>query len=307
MPGQVELEAPQENTEPQFSVTHQDVELDVDFVSRKLVGLVTITIQPLSKDLRTIPLNCRGIDVKSIMVEGHQVEIPRSRDPYEAYRVREFYTVKQHEQIRNNIEREIKDPPESTLVITLPKHVRIKEFNPNNLSTNSSKVDSAIDAAMPISFEDGDLMFMPITLDVRYVVERSREAVRWVGTQEGDPRYPHMYTCASSVPGLFPCFAFPIVGSASSRCSWRLTINCPRTIGDFVQPKPLGRVKENGINAPGIDGHMNGMDNDTMDIDGDGDEPKAFYNLTNEEKDQEIQVVGSGLMEDSDVSGNAYG
>ncbi|KAE9966986.1 hypothetical protein EG328_008498 [Venturia inaequalis] len=293
MPGLVaEAEVPKENTEPQYSVTHQDIELEVEFRSRKLIGSATITIQPLSKDLRTIPLNCRGIDVKSLTVEGHPVEIPRSRDPYEAYRVREVYTVQQHEQLRRNIEHEHKDPPEPTFIVTLPKNVRIKEFNPNELSgTNTAKVDSAIDAAMTASFEDGDLVYTPLTLVVRYVVEKSREAVRWVGMQPGDSRYPHMYTCASSVPGLLPCFAFPIVGQASSRCSWRLRIDCPRTIGDFLRPKPVGAV--NGINVL-----SNGVD-DAMDVD--EDEPAAFAHLTDEEKDLELQVVGSGLMEDSDA------
>lgn len=297
MPLMVEAEVPKENTEPQFSVTHQDIELDVDFRSRKLVGSATITIQPLSKDLRTIPLNCRGIDVKSLTVEGHPVDIPRFRDPYEAYRVREVYTVQQHEQLRHNIGHELKDPPEPTFIVTLPKNVRIKEFNPNELSgTNNAKVDSAIDAAMTASFEDGDLVYTPLTLVVRYVVEKSREAIRWVGMHPGDSRYPHMYTCASSVPGLLPCFAFPIVGLASSRCSWRLRIDCPRTIGDFLRPKPISA-------ANGIKGLTNGLDDDAMDID--EDEPAAFSHLTDEEKDLELQVVGSGLMEDSDVSNRA--
>jgi len=302
MPALVEVEAPQENAEPQYLVTHQNVELDVDFRSRKLVGSAKITIQPLSKDLRTLPLNCRGIDVKSVTVEGHPVDIPRSRDPYEAYRVREVYTVKQHEQIRQNIEQDIKDPTEPTFIVTLPKQVRIKEYNPNDPSNaNNAKVDSAIDAAMTASFEDGDLVYTPITLVVRYVVEKSREALRWVGMQPGDSRYPHMYTCASSVPGLRPCFVFPVVGLASSRCSWRLTINCPRTIGDFLRPKPA-LVNGNSVHAQEIDSLANRFDNDAMDID--DDEPAAFSNLTNEEKDLELHVVGSGLMEDSDVSSN---
>lgn len=306
MPALVQVEVPQENTEPQFSVTHQDVKLDVDFRSRKLVGFATITIQPLSKDLRTIPLNCRGIDVKSLTVEGYSVEIPRSRDPYEPYRVREVYTVKQHEQLRHNIEKELKDPPEPTFVVTLPKQVRIKEFNPNDLSgTNNAKVDSAIDAAMTASFEDGDLVYTPLTLVVRYVVEKSREAVRWVGMHPGDSRYPHMYTCASSIPGLLPCFAFPIVGLASLRCSWRLRIDCPRTIGDFLRPKPVRTVNGNGLHAQEVDGPMNEIDSDAMEID--DEEPVAFSNLTDEEKDLELQVVGSGLMEDSDVSSGACG
>lgn len=298
MPGLVEAEVPKENTEPQFSVTHQDIDLEVDFRSRRLVGSATITIQPLFKDLRTIPLNCRGIDVKSLTVEGHPVEIPRFRDPYEAYRVREVYTVQQHEQLRRNIEHEHKDPPEPTFIVTLPKNVRIKEFSPNELSgTNNAKVDSAIDAAMTASFEDGDLVYTPLTLVVRYVVEKSREAIRWVGMHPGDSRYPHMYTCASSVPGLLPCFAFPIVGLPSSRCSWRLRIDCPRTIGDFLRPKPIGAA--NGIKAL-----TNGLDIDVMDID--EDESAAFSHLTDEEKDLELQVVGSGLMEDSDVSTRAH-
>lgn len=304
MPALVEAEAPQENTEPRYSVTHQDVKLDVDFRLRKLVGTATLTIQPLSKDLRTIPLNCRGLNVTGVTVEGQPVEIPRGRDPYDAYRVREVYTVRQHEQIRNNIEQEIKDPPEPTFIVTLPKQVRIKEFNPDTLSGVNSKVDSAIDAAMPISFEEGDLMYTPLTLVVQYAVEKSREAVRWVGMQEGDSRYPHMYTCASSVPGLIPCFVFPIAGLPSSRCSWRLTINCPRTIGDFARPKPVGTVNGNDAHVQEIDGHANRLEIDAMDVD--DEEPQAFSNLTDGERDQELQVVGSGLMEDSDVSSNAH-
>jgi hypothetical protein len=64
-------------------------------------------------------------------------------------------------------------------------------------------------------------------------------------------------------------------------------------------------VNGNGFSTQEIDALMNRVDNNAMDID--DHEPAAFSNLTDEEKDQELQVIGSGLMEDSDVSGNAHG
>lgn len=273
------------STDPQFSVTQQEVELDVDFKSQKLTGKTTIIIEPLSKELKTISLGCRSLKVTSISVDAHRVQLPAYRDPYAAFDIRDGYGVQQHHQIRDNVHAVVKDPADPVLVVDIPKQVRIREINASQ--AQGAHYDGPTEAALANNLAEGEAMFEPITVIVEYVVEKSRDSLAWIGLQESDSRYPHVYTCASSLPGSLPCFVFPYMGTTSSKYSWKLTITCPRTLGDlYWRPG----AAENGVDTD---------DADAMDVDASENDP--FTSLSTEEKNRDIQVIGSGVVEDSDA------
>ncbi|KIW07771.1 uncharacterized protein PV09_01697 [Verruconis gallopava] len=282
----------QESSEALYTVTQQEVELDIDFKSRVLIGRTSIIIEPQSKELTSVSLTCRSLKVTKVFVDGHPVKLPTYRDPYDGLNVRDGYTVHQHHQMRENIEDAVKEQPDPNLSIQFPKQIKVNTLNANEItSAHSAALDAVLESALANNLEEGDTMFVPITIVVEYTIENSRDSLQWIGLRDGDSRYPHVYTCASSLPGSLPCFVFPYLGSPSSKYSWRLSVCCPRTLGDlFWKPqRTKGDPRTNGAN-----GH-----DQTMNINANEDE--FARGLTNEERNRDIIVVGSGLLEDNDA------
>jgi transcription initiation factor TFIID subunit 2 len=311
MPGLVEMEPPEvpPPKEPTFSVIHQEVELYIDFGTRRITGHTELTIEPQSKDLKFIKLCSRGITVGNIVVESKYSVAPTAvkfRDPYDGFRVRESYGVEQHHIIRENIEDAIREPPEPNLVITLPKQMRVQPVEAFSISVargrgGNAKADGAVETPAPRTAERAE-EFEPFTISMDFTLEDTRHALHWAGVQDGDARYPHLYTTASSVPGLLPSFAFPCVGTPSSRCSWRLTIQCPRTLGDIGKEAQKGVVVTNGVGSRSLTiGSGKGVNIGNVDMTDAPEDDNYNAVVTDEEKDRELVAVCSGFMEDSDV------
>jgi transcription initiation factor TFIID subunit 2 len=297
MPGIVDVEgaqAPQqESSEAHYAVTQQEVDLEVDFRSRTLKGRATIIIEPQSRDLKSVSLGCRQLNVTKITVDNYPVKIPKYRDPYAGLNVREGYGVHQHHQMRANVEDAVQEQPDPNLTIQFPKQVKIQELRTSDVTNAQGSLDGAVEAALANNLEDGEAMYVPIIIVVEYTVDKSRDSLLWVGLREGDSRYPHVYTCSSSLPGSLPCFVFPYLGSPSSKYSWRLSICCARTLGDLSR---TSQIQENGhIKVDGANGHAV----DSMDVDLQEDE--FLQKLTSDERNRDIVVVGSGVVEDNDA------
>ncbi len=266
----------------EFTVTHQEVELDVDFATQSLSGHTAITIQPLTKELKAIRLNCRQISVKNITVDSLLPQSTQYHDPYEDLSLRPSCDVHQHHLIHGKLQSDLKPPPDGELVIALPKKVKITELGPQDLRTT----------------EDGGSIYKTITVDIYYTVKDSRDGLHWVGLCEDDSRHPHVYTRTRSLSHEASCFVFPCVDSFSSRSTWKITILCSRTLRDIVTEPEHGHI--NGV-TNGSQSFSNG-DVPTMNGPFPGREKIHVRKLTEEEKSLELSVVCSGYMEESDVS-----
>lgn len=276
----------------EFTVAHQEVELDVNFATQSLSGHTAITIQPLTKELKTIRLNCRQISVKNITVDGILPQSTQYHDPYEDLSLRPSYDVHQHHLIYGKLQSDLKSPPDGELVIALPKKVKITELGPQDLRTT----------------EDGGAIYKTITVDIYYTVKDSRDGLHWVGLREADSRHPHVYTRSRSLSHEASCFVFPCIDSFSSRSTWKITILCSRTLRDIVTETEQGQINglTNGSHSHSNVAHANG-DVSTLDGSFPRNEEIHVRTLTEEEKSLELAVVCSGYMDESDVSNYGIG
>lgn len=271
----------------EFTVAHQEVEVNVNFATQSLSGHTVITIQPLTKELKVIRLNCRQISLKSITVDGLLPQSTQYHDPYQDLNLRPSYDVHQHHLIHGKLQADLKNPPDGELVIALPKKLKVTELGPQDLRTT----------------EDGGAIYKTITVDIYYTVKESRDGLHWVGLREGDLRHPHVYTRNQTLPRETSCFVFPCIDSFSSRSTWKITLLCPRTLRDIVTEPERGQT--NGL-TNGTHGRPNGVRINgavsTLDVPFPGSGKIPVRTLTEEEKALELSVVCSGYMEESDVS-----
>ena len=295
----VEAASPQ-LPEPGFSVSHQKVELDIELLSRSLKGKTELIINPHSRELRLLRLNCRQCELKSLKVNGKPVPGVRYGDPYQRATLRWRAGVYQYHMLQERLEKAMKDSPEEELLVTLPKSIKLEELDPfseeaqtlllsKTLGWNKRDPDaSAIDLAQSTRTGiEQTARFTPITLSIEYEIKRIRDGMHFVGFEGGDFRYPHMYTTNSSYPGA-ACCLFPCLDKITSRCTWEISIKCAKTVGDAFNSltAPLDK-----LNATGDGGNVSHY----QQREGAFDHLESF---SDEDKALELTVVSTGDMTD---------
>ncbi|KAL4872249.1 hypothetical protein BDV12DRAFT_152444 [Aspergillus spectabilis] len=246
MPGVVDTPAGPSWPGLGYTVSHQKVELEVDFANRSLKGKTEIIIHPHYKDLRAIRLNFRQGELKRLNVSG-KVPTVKYVDPYESL---QLYGPHYHQRLSSKIDGILKCPPEPELLLTLPKSVRIEELDPFSIEAQDQMTLRATgitdDAEGPLSSKTADTSlprFTALTVYIEFVVDNIRDGLQFVGVESGDRRYPHAYTTNSLDYGT-GCPLFPCVDDPSSRCTWEISIKCPSTLGDIFDRK--SREQSNG-------------------------------------------------------------
>ena len=288
-----------------FSVSHQKLDLDIELVSRSLKGRTELTINPHSKDLKTIRLNSRQCELKRLTINGKPAPSVKYDDVYKRATLQWDAGVHQYHMLQERLEKSMKEQPEEELLITLPKTVKLEELDPFSedaqaillskpLGPSKRASDiNALDFSQPIrTGTEQTARFTPITLAIEYEIQNIRDGMHFVGFEEGDLRYPHAYTLNTSYSGAV-CSLFPCLDDLTSRCTWEISIRCPKTIGDALRHPSS---------------HPNGIGNGySGSRDGDADEISESF--SDEDKGLEIVVICSGDMTDevSQATSSAQG
>lgn len=265
-----------------FTVLKQKLHLDFSFSPRRVEGKTTIDIQPVDEHLRYIQLNCRQVNITSVKVEGH--DATQSTYYSDLYRRLSLYpgtNIHQHHWMKKRMQRHAAGK-ELELEITVPDAVKIRRMNPE---------DATADQLAATGYGvDGENLYTPIKVEIEYSLENPRDALQYVGVEDGDARYPHVYTANSPFPGTASCL-FPCVDDGVTKCIFDVSVRYPRTLGD-VFTKARNDAAANGTvemdGSPKADSVMSDVDDDLAEFD---DEEKAL----------EMAVICSGELTD-DVS-----
>ena len=220
-----------------FSVSHQKVHLNIDLAARTLRGTTEITISPHSTDLRTIRLNCQQCHLNRLSVNGKPSASMTYTDPFKQAKLPWRADVHQYHMLQERLEAHTRVPPEYELVVNLPKSIRIQELDPFSTVDSASKdvgdsnaLDSISNTKLSV---DQIARFTPVTVYIDFTIDNLREGLHFVGWDEDDLRYPHVYS--QKLPTSPSCSLFPCLDAIDSRSTWEISIKCPRTIGDALR------------------------------------------------------------------------
>jgi transcription initiation factor TFIID subunit 2 len=282
-----------------FVVSHQKVELEVDFPRRTLIGRTEITILPQSKDLRVIKINARQCEIPSggVKVNGISATV-EYENGYKRLDMRKYvhWNAEQHELQKSRLKPLLRSRiADGELVINLPKAVRIEEVDPfseaapnavNRAAAPRASVGpngTMMAASTPVSSSRTAEGYMPLTISIPFSVKNFRDGLHFVGMEDGDARYPHVYTRNSVNPGIASCI-FPCVDDPTMRSTWEVAIKCARTLGRALRRSAARNGGSNGVN---------GATSTMQDLD-----------LSDDDKLLEMTVVCSGEMIDEIIDKN---
>ncbi|RFU28361.1 hypothetical protein B7463_g7967, partial [Scytalidium lignicola] len=296
-----------------FVVSHQKVELEIDFASQSLVGRTEITILPQSKDLRTIKVDAQQcvIQLNQVLVNNRAANASYE-DPFRRLQIPKHYLwgAEHYEMQQERLKPLYDDPrPDGALEIVIPKTVRIEEVDPFSESAPNSLQQRALGASVarnssivvegginaggttpttltPKVAEQQSAGFLPITISIPFHTKNFRDGLQFVGLGEGDSRYPHVYTRHGIDPGTASSI-FPCVDDPAMRCTWELSIKCAKTLRDALK-KPRHHKAH-----PGKNHHFGNMPNGVNTV---VSHDQDDIPLSDEDKLLDMTVVGPGEM-----------
>ncbi|KIY00709.1 uncharacterized protein Z520_03374 [Fonsecaea multimorphosa CBS 102226] len=227
--------------EPSFTVAHQKVELEINF-SQYLSGRTEITIYPDSADLKEISLHGRQCTINKVLVNGIPPSSVRHEDPCDQLTLHSHGSVYQHHLLAEKVTRSVGPEPLPDIVISLPKKLKIVPVAVAEVHTQAAgsikitdpqaQGPSATELTQALS-DATAAKFTPLTLVIEFETSHARETLHFVSGRGRSGRWPHAYTRTKLGPGgaspLFPC-----VDQINSRCTWDISIKCPRTVGDAI-------------------------------------------------------------------------
>ena len=288
-----------------FVVLKQDVELDVNFREKSISGVSTIHLFTINTDLDEILLDARQceIDVANVTVDGFKTTASFS-DPYDLAQTPPHWQIgaAQHHIVKKrmaplrparrpevpNKDREMLPccvPADRSLRVSLRPEGMARDEPRRTLKIKTLRVDKdapPLDGPDPDDYEKNG-----IKISIPFRSKHIRDGLHFVGVDEGDLRYPHVYTRHSLEPGTASCI-FPCVDDPGSRHPWKISIKCPRTLGDALE-QPLATQPAAAAQAP------NGSRKRRL-----GEAAPAAaapsYALAEEDKLMEMTVVCSGNL-----------
>lgn len=302
MPGLLEQSAASQHSSGlEYSVSAQHVHLDIDFLTRRLRGHTEILIQPHTKELRVVRLNCRQCVLTRLNVEGKSANITYN-DPYSSINLHSSVGVHQYHILQKRIKGQLRTPPEEELIITLPKSVRIGELDPFSAAAGDvllSRLDGVFDDKVEVEpaallqtpmlkTDDGASLLTPLKINIEFYTEDIRTGLHFVGIDSDDARYPHVYSTNSKYAGS-ACALFPCVDDPLAKCPWEISIRCPRTLGHALERQILlnhsttSTKAEETTTAHNVNGVVRS---------------KTSNSLNEEEKVMDLAVICSGNMTD---------
>ncbi|CAK7201317.1 Transcription initiation factor TFIID subunit 2 [Sporothrix eucalyptigena] len=251
----------------EFVVVNQEVSIDINFREQSVHGESRITIYLTNPDdpPDEVALDARQceIDTTQIRVNGKPVRATY-RDPYESLdlppawdltpsnfpvlksrmrnllpRRRRDLPVEKREQVGcNPADRSLRvalrpEPPKpATTNATGTTADSITAQQPGKLKVRLSTAGpgDAVTASKTESDQPTDGLFEIV---IPFRTTHIRDGLHFVGVEDSDTRFPHVYTRHSLEPGIAACI-FPCLDDPGSRCFWKIHIKTPRTLGDAL-------------------------------------------------------------------------
>ncbi|KAK3336057.1 hypothetical protein B0T19DRAFT_453357, partial [Cercophora scortea] len=228
-----------------FVVLKQHVDLEVNFRDKSISGVSTIHFFLNNPDLDEVSFDARqcDVDIDGIKVDGFRTTAS-FHDPYDlmGYPPQWQLGAGQHHVIRKRMqplapERRpdvpIKErekqllgcvPADRSLRVSLRPEGNLMDEPRRPLKIKTVRMDK----------DDPNDEKSGIKISIPFRSKNIRDGLQFVGVEEGDSRYPHVYTRHSIEPGTASSI-FPCVDDPGSRHPWKVSIKCPRTLGDAFE------------------------------------------------------------------------
>lgn len=265
-----------------FTLVKQEVDITVDFWEKSIRGVSEITVVPLDElSVISVDSRQCEIDLDGVTVDGQRARATYD-DPYELMDIPPEYkwTARQHHYLKHRMRRlfpalqrrrdlPVTDPEnkdiagcqlaDASLRIVIPRETpRRQQSQPApgtrrppikiRMSTHGSDLAKAASVTTPAPQDEEDeepgvtVPMKPVVLKIPFRIRNVRDGLHFVGVDDMDRRYPHLYTRHSLEPGSASCI-FPCLDDRTQRAVWKVVLRFPKTVGDALHQQLKSQQK----------------------------------------------------------------
>ncbi|KAI5120798.1 hypothetical protein M0805_002425 [Coniferiporia weirii] len=220
-----------------ISTSHQKVVLEIDF-SGLLFGYTELTIQPTTKDLKTLFLHSRQCNITAVQVGGYNVQDWACYDPLFNIVSSDITDCHRHPELKRKLYSSFAECDEGELAIPIPRQVSVKSLRLTGPNGGRPYRETATPEphllGHPLSQTHAATAapeFSPIQVRITYSLRNPVEGFQFVLPSDAYPyRVPHAYTTPSS-PDAARCWV-PCLDSLWEKCTWEFEFIVPRSLED---------------------------------------------------------------------------
>ncbi|KAG7894426.1 hypothetical protein KL935_005384 [Ogataea polymorpha] len=258
-----------------IKIGYQKVTLDIDLAEQSVLGETELTVLPLNASVRQVKLDCRGMQIKDITVNGKKASyhygdffqndeyLNDTENPvlanyeynpnYDTHS--EVVKLQQHHFYRarfyplfsdqNNQGNPSSSYPENTseLVIYIPDSIKLRLHDPTSKQTFSPNVSSTR-SHTPLTTNammSSDKVYTPLNIKISYLIRNSKNGLLFHGGN-GTTIPKNRWFCYTSNNDL-GCSAsswVPCIDNFYEKPAWDINIIVPETVGDIGETKLVG-------------------------------------------------------------------
>ena len=255
-----------------FKVGYQKVTLDIDLENNSIQGETEITILPQDSYLKQVKLDCRGIQIKSIIVNQRRANY--SYDDFlqnqeymndgfnpvlSDYQYDPFFdsnseniSIHQHNMLRTKFyplfsDQNNPDDPNSSfsvctseLTIDIPESIKLRLQNSSKLSFSPAGTSRSLNGT-PNTMNNSDKVYTPLNIKIIYKVKNSKNGIQFHGGKSTNiPRNEwYCYTLNDDF-GCSTSSWVPCIDNFYEKPAWDINIVVPKTLADIGKSLMIG-------------------------------------------------------------------
>lgn len=255
-------------------VGYQKVTLDIDLEQNLIIGETEITILPQESQLKYVKLDCRGIQVNSIIVNQRRAQYSYddflqnleymndtdnpilsdyNYDPYFDSNSKNI-SIHQHAMLRSKFfplfsdQNETSDAPSSypicssELTIKVPESIKLRLQNSSKLFSPAGTNRSVNETPNTTnSLFSAEKVYTPLNIKINYVVKNSKNGIIFYGGKHTNiPKHKWFCYTLNNDLGCSASSWVPCIDNLYEKPAWDINIVVPCTVGDIGTTKLIG-------------------------------------------------------------------
>lgn len=307
-----------------FKVGYQKVTLDIDLEQNSIIGETELTILPQDSQLKYIRLDCRGIQINSIIVNQRRAQYSYDDflqnqeymndfenpvlsdykyDPYFDSNSNNISTH-QHAMLRSKFFPLFSDQNDtnessasyaactSELTIKLPESIKLRLQNTSKLfspiGTNRSVNETPNTAS---SLFNSEKFYTPLNVKINYVVKNCKNGIQFYGGKQTNiPKHKWFCYTLNNDIGCSTSSWVPCIDNFFEKPAWDINIVVPNTVGDIGTTKLIG-TKEGDRALKKLASQQMVQESSQIQADVDGDDVDE-----KEQKDEDIENIDNIIV-----------
>lgn len=312
-----------------FRVNYQKVSLDVDLERQFLTGQTEITVSPLDDTLRVIKLDCRGIQINSVVVNER-----RAQYTYDDFQQNEEYMndptnpilrgykydahfdsnsanieINQHHLLRSKYfplfsdQSNTDEPEQAVTMCTSELSIRIPDSIKIRAQTTTSKHSPHVTkstAGTPMTAAT-ERIYTPLTIKISYMVKNSRNGIIFHGGKLSNIPKNRWYCYTQN--NDFGCSAsswVPCIDNLYEKPAWDINVIVPKTLDHVGTPAATQQEEKTQKSLPEdntestvkpVEGELAANDEEDDDEDDEDDERADDDDDDDADPDSTTQIV----------------